>query len=99
MLPDGQPPNPYAQPTRAPDPNPYGPPNPIPAWAEGYAEEDYVPQGTYWGGFAAGFVLALLGLLGVYIFGKEETKRGSLHGFGIRVGLSMLFWIFTFAMS
>jgi hypothetical protein len=88
MYPQGQDQNPYA-PQNQQQQNPYAPPV-AGAWNEPNLYEESVPQGTYWGGFAAGIIFALIGLIVVYVVGKEETKRGAVHGFGIRIGLSLL---------
>lgn len=96
--------NPYGQPQQQQQYNPYGQPqqqhNPYAppvsdAWNDTslYAEPE--PQGTYWGGFAVGLIFALLGLIIVYVVGKDETKRGALHGLGIRFALAFLFVLFA----
>jgi uncharacterized PurR-regulated membrane protein YhhQ (DUF165 family) len=72
-----------------PGQNPYAPPT-SDAWNDTNISFEEVPQGTYWGGFAVGFIFALLGVIIVYFVGKEETKRGSWHGFGIRLCFSLL---------
>ena len=92
MQPDGS--NPYEQnyappPAGGPGANPYAAPKQD-NWADTYLDQEEVPQGTYWGGFAVGFFFALLGLAIVYLVAKPETKRGSLHGFGIRFGLTLI---------
>lgn len=64
--------------------NPYAPPTFDQASFDEFRAE---PEGTYAGGFAAGFLAALVGLGLVYAFGKPETKRGALHGFFARLAL------------
>lgn len=49
--------------------------------------------GKYWAGFAIGFCFSLLGLIIVHVVAKPETKRGSLHGFGSRIGVTVLLLI------
>ena len=77
MQPDNPNPSPYAAPAHD-------------KWADTNINRDAVPDGNYWGGFAVGFFFALLGLAIVYLVAKPETKRGSLHGFGIRFGLTLI---------
>ena len=52
-----------------------------------------------WGGFAVGFFFALLGLAIVYLVAKPETKRGSLHGFGARLGLTVFIFLISMVLS
>ena len=83
--------NPYGQPPQGSQQNPFAsPPNPYAAptpYADMGYDEPLVKEGTYIGGFLAGFLAALIGLILVYWLGKEETKRGALHGFLGRLGL------------
>jgi tetrahydromethanopterin S-methyltransferase subunit F len=65
--------------------NPYAPPT-HDAWVD---PQSFEPPGNYWAGFAIGFLFALIGLVIVYLVAKPETKRGSLHGFGTRIGLTV----------
>jgi hypothetical protein len=88
MYPQGPDHNPYA-PQNQQGQNPYAPPV-SDAWNDTSLYQEPVAQGTYWGGFAVGMIFALLGLIIVYFVGKEETKRGAAHGFGIRFALSIL---------
>lgn len=72
--------------------NPYAPPTfDQAAFDDSFRAE---PQGTYAGGFAAGFLAALIGLGLVYAFGKSETKRGAMHGFFARLALVFVFVFF-----
>ncbi|MCA9684606.1 MAG: hypothetical protein KC457_20645 [Myxococcales bacterium] len=101
MQPDGS--NPYEQnyappPAGGPGANPYAAPKQD-NWADTYLDQEEVPQGTYWGGFAVGFFFALLGLIIVYIVGKDETKRGSLHGFGARLGLTVFIFLISMVLA
>jgi hypothetical protein len=79
-------PDPFGRPTSPGGFNPYAPPTAYGEPVEFRAE----PEGTYWGGFAAGFLAALIGLGLVYAFGKSETKRGAGHGFLVRLGIVVL---------
>jgi hypothetical protein len=72
-----------------PGPNPYAPPT-NDAWNDTNISFEEQPQGTYWGGFAVGFLFAWLGVLIVHFAGKSETKTGSWHGFGARFGLAFV---------
>jgi hypothetical protein len=78
--------------------NPYTPPV-NDAWNDPSRYAASVPRGSYWIGFAVGMVFTLFGLLVVYAFGEEETKRGALHGFGIRVALFLLFILVVVVMG
>jgi hypothetical protein len=79
-----------------PSSNPYAPPV-SDAWNDTTIAFEEVPQGSYWGGFAAGFFFAWLGVLIVHFAGKPETKRGSWHGFGIRFVVAFLLVLVTAA--
>jgi hypothetical protein len=91
MYPPGPDPNSYYAPQSQQNrnPNPYAPPV-SDAWNDPSLYAVPKPQGTYAGGFAVGFFFALIGLLIVYLVGKSETKRGALHGIGLRFGLVLL---------
>lgn len=88
----GQHPDPYGA---ARNPNPYAPPSTgHDPWTDTNINLGPVePEGNYWAGFAIGFFFALLGLIIVYVVAKPETKRGSLHGFGTRLGVVVLLTI------
>ena len=82
---------------QAPGPNPYaaGPqsPNPYAAPASNFEYEPietYEEQGNYALGFVVGFLFALLGLIIMYVAGADLTKKGALHGFLSRLGLTVL---------
>ncbi|MCA9650049.1 MAG: hypothetical protein H6712_18105 [Myxococcales bacterium] len=81
--PQGSAPLPHGGPTA----NPYQPPTfdyePIPTYSD-------VDAGSYGLGIALGLVFSLIGFLLVAILGKEQTKRGALHGFLIRIGITIL---------
>ena len=111
VQPYGQPAQPYGQaaqpygqqPQMANDGNPFASPaNPYAAPGQGSFDYDpietYENQGSYGAGFALGFILALLGLIGCYIWGGEQTKRGAGHGFLARIGVAVLFALFAAAM-
>lgn len=67
--------------------NPYTPPADE-SWSDTkIARGSLDDPGTYWGGFAMGLFFAVLGLAIAHLRGKPETKTGSLHGFGARIGL------------
>jgi hypothetical protein len=85
-----QPPNPGQ--------NPYAPPT-SDAWNDTHVSFEEAPQGTYWGGFAAGFFFAWLGVLIVHFAGKSETKTGSWHGFGARLGFAVIAGLVAAAAS
>jgi len=76
---------PYAAPPGSP--NPYAAPvgnfdyEPI---------ETYTEQGNYALGFVVGFLFSLLGLIIMYVAGADLTKKGALHGFLGRLGLTIL---------
>ncbi len=70
-------------------PNPYAAPAPL----DYHPVEVYEEQGSYGLGFVVGLLFALLGLIIIYVSGKEQTKKGALHGFGARIGLVVVFVI------
>lgn len=55
--------------------------------------------GTFWGGFAAGFVAGLLGVIVCYVSREPETKRGSLAGFATRIVLISVWFVSSIALS
>ena len=74
-----------AAPQGAPSPNFYAPP------VEDYdAAPVFEDEGNYGLGMIVGIVFSLLGLIIVLVAGKSATKRGAMHGFLIRLGLSFV---------
>lgn len=56
-------------------------------------------DGRYGLGVALGLVLGLWGLLGCLIFAKPVTKRGAIHGFLGRLGLTVIVVIIALALG
>ncbi|MBL4689189.1 MAG: hypothetical protein JKY37_31645 [Nannocystaceae bacterium] len=82
----------YGQPGQAP--NPYAPPTFDYQPIETY---DTDSGGSYGLGMLGGLVFSLLGLIIAYVAGKGETKRGALHGFLIRLGITLFIVLITMA--
>jgi hypothetical protein len=88
---------PTAQPPAySPPPMGAGPANYYaPPIADYDAIPDYQEEGSYGLGIAVGFIFSLIGLIIVLIAGKSATKRGALHGFLARLGLSFVILAIT----
>lgn len=97
LSPGAQPAAPAAQPGQ-PAPtfghNPYAAPqmdyDPLPT---------YEDEGSYGLGIALGFVFGLIVFLIIMAMGKEQTKRGALHGLLAKLGLGVLVFMFALMAS
>lgn len=56
-------------------------------------------EGRYGLGVTLGLVLGLWGLLGCLVFAKPVTKRGAIHGFLGRLGLTVIAVLVALALS
>lgn len=53
-------------------------------------------QGSFWSGWALGFLLGLIGLVIAISINKPETKRGSWWGFGIQAVIGLVLYFFAY---
>jgi hypothetical protein len=52
-------------------------------------------QGSYGLGLVVGFLTGLIGLLLVSVLGKQDTKRGALHGFVAIASINLALLLLT----
>ena len=107
-----QPPN--HPPPAAPPPNMQPPPPGMQPPPPGHQQNAYAPPsfdyqpvqtyenedgGNYAVGFIVGFLFSFIGLIAVQIFGKHDTKRGSVHGFLLALAVGVLRCAFVLGTS
>lgn len=67
--------------------NPFESPRTSPS---AYEDAPLIRPGSFPLGFGLGFLLGLWGLLGCFLLGKADTKRGAGYGFLSRIGLTLV---------